>query len=422
MTPQPDDGKTPQSTDVGETTGIVFSKIRPDLLRRILLRAPEASIVSLRGINNRLLQSTLSKSSLWRALCERDNYQPLSIINAASGDAVAVEWKRVWEENRRLEGNWMAGRFTCRLIDDNSPATGLWNGRSDVFMSVRSDSAAKPGMPRGATIYSLERHAVSDTFRLTREAEVDGHSENITCIHRCTEEGGTEWMATGARDASIKLWKNNEPFAMLAGHKGEINSVKMRLKRELASAAEDGMICVYLWPERDGLDRRQPMASLCGHRGPAICVDCDDLWIVSGGLDRSILVWERKSHACRRIEGWHEGAVYSLQFNGCHVISGCEDGWIRVWNAADRAGVPERCWRAHDGGVVCMQLDSRKLVTGSADGSVKAWDWRSGGLLWAVAEEGGGIVWQVHFDRSMLVCSALGGTLSVRDFRPPSKQ
>lgn len=419
MTPQPADSKKPQPTDVSKNTETVFSKITPDLLRRILLRVPEASIVNLRGINNRLLQSALSKSSLWRALCERDDYHPLT-IDAGCGEAVAAEWKRVWEENRRLECNWRAGRFTRCLIDNGASAS-LLSGKSEVFMSVRSDSAARPGMPHGAAIYSFERHSTPDTFRLKREAQVDGHSENIICIHRCTEEGGNEWMATGARDASIKLWKNNEPFALLTGHKGEINAVKIRLRKELTSAAEDGMVCVYLWPERSGLGRHEPVASLCGHRGPVICVDCDDLWIVSGGLDRNILVWGRKSHACRRIEGWHEGAIYSLQFNGHYIVSGCEDGWIRTWDIADCAKVAERCWRAHDGGVVCMQLDNKKLVTGSADGRVKAWDWRSGELLWMVSEEGGGIVWQVHFDRSTLVCSAIGGILSVCDFRPPKQ-
>ena len=69
----------------------------------------------------------------------------------------------------------------------------------------------------------------------------------------------------------------------------------------------------------------------------------------------------------------HPSDVYSVGFSpdGTHVVSGCWDSSVRIWNAT--TGEIERILMEHTNGVlsVAFSPDGTRIVSGSADHSIR---------------------------------------------------
>lgn len=75
---------------------------------------------------------------------------------------------------------------------------------------------------------------------------------------------------------------------------------------------------------------------------------------------------------------------------------------------------------AHDNSVTCLQFDDRFIVSGGNDGRVKLWDVRTGAFIRELSKPGDA-VWRVAFrdDRCVVLCQRGGKTvLEVLSFKP----
>ena len=61
-------------------------------------------------------------------------------------------------------------------------------------------------------------------------------------------------------------------------------------------------------------------------------VDVDPLRVVSSSHDRTIKVWSRDDGKCTQTLVGHRGAVTCLQLTDTQILSGSDDGEVRVWN------------------------------------------------------------------------------------------
>ncbi|HEU0087134.1 MAG TPA: pentapeptide repeat-containing protein, partial [Pseudonocardiaceae bacterium] len=86
-----------------------------------------------------------------------------------------------------------------------------------------------------------------------------------------------------------------------------------------------------------------------------------------------------KSAELRPLTG-HTGAVLSVAYSpdGTHLLSGSDDGSVRVWDAA--TGAPVHQLSGHTGRVlsVAYSPDGTHLLSGGDDGSVRVWDAATG--------------------------------------------
>jgi WD40 repeat protein len=107
-------------------------------------------------------------------------------------------------------------------------------------------------------------------------------------------------------------------------------------------------------------------------------------------------------------EDWRDGdsGVWSIALspNGKKVVSGSEDGVVRLWDI-DTCKVIAK-WTGHTKGVgsVCWSRDGRRVLSGSNDGTARQWDVESGEailepieIILASIETGHEIVWAVVY-------------------------
>ncbi|HEY3391282.1 MAG TPA: WD40 repeat domain-containing protein [Lacipirellulaceae bacterium] len=105
-------------------------------------------------------------------------------------------------------------------------------------------------------------------------------------------------------------------------------------------------------------------------------ISADDRFLVCVGSHAAIVVWDTRTgeRISDRFVG-HSEASYDLAFtpDGRHVVTGCLDGTIRIWNAA--TGAHERMF-AHDRWVAAIDLspDGKWLVSSGLDDSVRLWN------------------------------------------------
>ena len=155
-----------------------------------------------------------------------------------------------------------------------------------------------------------------------------------------------------------------------------------------------GLAAVGLVPgARREIFGRGVAASLCftGHEGQvrSVAVTPDGHYLISGGLDGTVGLWELETGQEVRLFTGHHGEVRSVAVtpDGRYAVSGSSDKTVRVWEL--ETGREVRCFTGHEEWVNCVAVtpDGRYVVSGSGgswdrdkwiDCTVRVWELATG--------------------------------------------
>ena len=195
----------------------------------------------------------------------------------------------------------------------------------------------------------------------------------------------SEWLplhgvlVTSSSDRTIKFWSVEERSAhddSRAKRRSAAASVKSAgsftaiprassISSSASSSAFPVFHCLATW------SLPSPQVSLCWCHGRLYSAD------ILGRL----LVWNVDVGEIRHSTHAHEGRVTALcSGDDGWLISGGMDGWVRVWEGSELRLVDE--WR-HDGGVraVCWDSERRLVLSGGDDECVRVWSGEQRKLL-----------------------------------------
>jgi WD40 repeat protein len=151
--------------------------------------------------------------------------------------------------------------------------------------------------------------------------------------------------------------------------------------RYIVSGGDDNM--VRLWDLESG----RLLHTLEGHEDSVltVAISDDNRRLVSGSVDKTVKLWDLESgRLLNTLEG-HKGYVWSVAISGDNdrrsLVSGSSDHTVRLWDL--ESGHLLLTMRGHEDTVksVAISGDNRHLVSGSDDHTVRLWDLESGRLL-----------------------------------------
>jgi len=144
----------------------------------------------------------------------------------------------------------------------------------------------------------------------------------------------------------------------------------------------------------------------------------DSKYIISGGNDATVRLWEGHTGREIRVFEGHVGAVTSVAYSqdGRFFVSGSEDMTVRLWDVT--SGKEVRRFQGHDASVnsVAYYPDGKHILSGGNDKTLRIWEVSTGKEVKILEghEEPVNSV-SVSFDGKYLVSASWDGTLRLWD-------
>jgi WD40 repeat protein len=265
----------------------------------------------------------------------------------------------------------------------------LWDVATHKPLATLSTSEYRPVSaalysPDGKTVaIAMEDPTIGlfDPVTGKEKATLTGHADAVTCL-AYSPDGLT--LASGSKDGTVRLWDPTRgvPRRVLEGHTGPVHAVAFAPDgRSLATAGADATVNV--WDPEAGTRRK----AYRGHTGPvhAVAFAPGSGLLASGGADGAVLLWGADASAGPGRLAGHDAAVRALTFAGEVLLSGSEDGTIKVWeppagDAALTASRKPRTLSGHPGGVSALAYlgGADGFVSGGSDGEIMQWELSTG--------------------------------------------
>ncbi|KAF9562304.1 hypothetical protein EC968_005333 [Mortierella alpina] len=179
-------------------------------------------------------------------------------------------------------------------------------------------------------------------------------------------------------------------------------------------------LCRY--QERDSRWRKSQPASIYAMTGHTSYVtslkDCDK-WIVSGGYDEKVRLWDATTGKCVRI--WEVDSAVScvellvdesLSGGGIVVAAFVDIGLVKIWSL--HGALNMHTLTGHQKGVRALAINERYLATAGFDQTVLVWNWSSGRKV-ASFRAHNEVILGVHLVKNTVYSVCIDATLRVFD-------
>ncbi|KAK3688375.1 putative mitochondrial fission protein [Podospora appendiculata] len=320
----------------------------------------------------------------------------------------------------------------------------------------------KPRNIRRKSMPILHEHFEPGTMIRSMRA----HQDNITALDFDAPFG---LMVSAAMDDSVRVWDLNAGrcIGLLEGHTASVRTLQVE-DNFLATGSRDATI--RLWDlskahydpqggqfgkddEDDGIAFENPddqpvdppagsmsdcpLFTLNAHLDEITALHFRGDVLVSGSADKTLRQWDLEKGRCVQTldvmwaaaqasamsagdSTWRQTSrasdtsadfVGALQVFDSALACGTADGMVRLWDL--RSGQVHRSLVGHTGPVTCLQFDDVHLVTGSLDRSIRIWDLRTGSIYDAYAYDHP--ITSMMFDSRRIVCAAGEDVVKVYD-------
>lgn len=201
------------------------------------------------------------------------------------------------------------------------------------------------------------------------EQTLDGHTAPIRAVTMMSDGR----IVTGGDDTTLLVWRRTT--------KPEYDRLWQEVREQYERALPPNT-CTLFGVHRDALDAlrkaRMIQGELRGHTQPITCVaSMRDGRVISGSEDGALRIWSARggelSWGSHVLEG-HAGGIACVQILDEHtVVSGSKDGTVRVWSEASGEWSCETLL-GHTGSVCAIDLfPNGDILSGGTDQTARVW-------------------------------------------------
>lgn len=376
----------PEAEQSAQATPSHLSRLPDELLVAIFLQlGPEPQTLAAVSLVSTRFYRLTQTPMLWIRICQAagirlDSQAESSIV--ASFDPPAGRWDHdgwVWEDQPQNTPS----RRLAKSLDTNRNTTGKAASSSSTPIHF-------PTLYRAHLSFKSQlRHP--STYHPPHLATLFGHGLCVYCVHH-----GKEWIVSGSRDRSIRLWRKSRPAVRSYGPNVPPDPI-------LAHTVEDahhGSVLCLAFDEHDPLRDNKgllvtgssdstavvwevdwgvpvhvtKLATLSGHSAAVLSVVLTPTHIVTASRDHNLRIFSRVTFELQHTIVLHTAAVNCL--TTCvdspeQVVSASSDG---TWAIIDGPSASLVFGNGGPGsGLACVARAGEFIVTGDNNRSVKLW-------------------------------------------------
>ncbi|XP_029456159.1 CMT1A duplicated region transcript 1 protein isoform X2 [Rhinatrema bivittatum] len=200
---------------------------------------------------------------------------------------------------------------------------------------------------------------------------IHGHAGSVRAVFLCEEKG---FVLSGSFDLSIRYWNlySGACVKIFYGHTATITCLDLHMD-QLVSGAKDCKVKVWLL--ESGMCIRT-----FKHNSIILCVKINEHYVVSSCMEGLVKVWHTSSATLIKTLEGHQGPVKCLSFDHWHLVSGSADGYAMAWSMR---GPYQRCLMTfrHPMEVLCLKILYLRVITGCEDGKIRVFNFLNGDCL-----------------------------------------
>ncbi|XP_033630134.1 CMT1A duplicated region transcript 1 protein-like [Asterias rubens] len=219
---------------------------------------------------------------------------------------------------------------------------------------------------------------------------ITGHAGSIRCLYINDLK---DYVLSGSYDTSIRCWdvKTGRCLKIFHGHQDTILCLNMSRDRSVSlvvSGGKDNVVKVWNFDNGKCLRTFKHI-----HQVNTVAIHGDT--VVSGCEGGRVKVWSIKDACLIKTlyqspkntnrfgfinPHTHQGPITTVKLDDWHIVSGSRDGYALVWSAI---GDHKRCVTAlrHPKEVLCLEMSYLRVITGCEDGKLRIWNMLSGDCL-----------------------------------------
>ena len=219
----------------------------------------------------------------------------------------------------------------------------------------------------------------------------DGHTD---AVYRTHLQG--DHLVSVSADRTVRVWDLKTQrilYPPLVGHAGSVTSLQCDSATHndvIITGGTDGNVMIWQFSTGEAIKTITK-----AHNGTILSLNFDERYLVTGGVDKQIKLWNRKSvdanHAdvpsfainptksgryqeyslLATLDG-HDVAVNAVKLKDKILISGSGDRTTCIWSL--QTGQILHKVEIHQRGITCLQFNGRFIVSGSTDETVRIYD------------------------------------------------
>ncbi len=372
---------------------------------------------------------TEAKDNLWAVAYSGNG---ATVASAGADRTVRVYDALTGKLNKELPGHKGAVTSLAYLGNDR-----VISGSGDKLLKIWTIAAGTAQDCEGHTSAVLSVAATDNLIvsgaadRTARAWGLDGKaqwswaSKSAICAVAIRKDG--KRIALGCADGTLIILANDDkepkPVASVVAHTGGVSCVNFHPETDrLVTSGGDGLVKVFNLPDNGNpveATKFEPQikSSIGGGNPPVTTVaySNDGKFLVSGGAEGVVRIWDATTNAEVRSLRGHTGWVTSAAFSpdGRSAVSCAVDKALRIFELPKSDGAPT----GHSAMARCIAVsrDGKFAATGSDDKTVKVWNLANGREVATLTGFGGNVT-AIVFQGNDTIVAGSGSDIKLRKF------